>query len=1018
MSNHSLATRPALPDPDLAADERRVDARAGSEPAVGVCIDGRFVLREHRGKGGMADVWLAKDRSLRAPVAVKILRVLDSETQQRFAAEAEVLANLRHPHIVQVLAAGRTGEGLPYLALEYLPGENLAERLRRRGPLPWRDVVEIGLQVAGALYALHEAGVIHRDVKPANIMLLDTASEQIAVKLIDMGVVKLSADWLRSQGENFTPVTPWRDTEVGQAVGTPGYMPLEAALVVPDPRMDVFALGVTLYELCSGKRPFDIAPPPPLNALNLEVPADLAAVVAAAIEIEADARTPGMPALMRALEAVRAAHSPTAATLLFDNRYELIELLGVGGKAEVYRAYHRLCARYVALKLLGKAARRDPEERLRFQREAEVLAAIDHPGVPRLHDASVAGEQPYIAMELAPGKPAVRYTREGERLRPIEAVKVGIALCRALAAVHARGVLHRDINMNNVMIGFEREPTVKLLDFGACELQDRYYAFNQRYPAPPEARGRLGTGGLEKLEWSAPEVRAGEGWSERSDVYSVGLLLYRLLTGRLPFKGKDRSKLVRLRENLPGATVELEAALLAALNPDPNARLGLDELTTRLTDIEDETSDSSMMLAPVLRARASPPREALTPTPSPPRLRSVARVAVPLALGLAAVVGPWFASAPAPAPAPAARSRGIGPRVIGPRGRRAPRRRAPRRRAPGVGPRVGPRVVGPRVVGERERPARRGAATCTRSAAAAPRRGPGRGDAGVATLRALGHGRGDARAEGRARRGELHGDRHHRRRRGRRGLHPRRPRRDPLQPVDDRDPDLQGHPAVTTGGALHLLLAAALAAPPAVVDPSACAADDLRCTGQAYVAAARASKSGTQRAQNLYVAHRAFLGLFDRSQDSRDLCRAHELIRQARKVPENRLGERIADSERETQSRMRSSGVECNRNKQSRTRPPVVAAVGPAAEPSPVLEALESSRALKQPRALESSRALEHPGRSNHPGRSSPPRRSSCSRCRARTRRGPCAHPRAPRREWPLARRSSTVHSLPPRDPY
>jgi len=164
---------------------------------------------------------------------------------------------------------------------------------------------------------------------------------------------------------------------------------------------------------------------------------------------------------------------------------------------------------------------------------------------------------------------------------------------------------------------------------------------------------------------------------------------------------------------------------------------------------------------------------------------------------------------------------------------------------------------------------------------------------------------------------------------------------------------------VTTGGALHLLLAAALAAPPAVVDPSACAADDLRCTGQAYVAAARASKSGTQRAQNLYVAHRAFLGLFDRSQDSRDLCRAHELIRQARKVPENRLGERIADSERETQSRMRSSGVECNRNKQSRTRPPVVAAVGPAAEPSPVLEALEPSRALKQPRALESSRALE-----------------------------------------------------------
>lgn len=660
MSNHSLATRPALPDQDLAANERRTDASEGAEPGVGVCIDGRFVLRERRGKGGMADVWLAKDRSLRAPVAVKILRILDPETQLRFAAEAEVLANLRHPHIVQVLAQGRTGDGLPYLALEYLPGENLAERLKRAGPLPWRDVVEIGLQVAGALQALHEAGVIHRDVKPANIMLLDTASEQIAVKLIDMGVVKLSADWLRSQGANFTPAKPWRDTEVGQAVGTPGYMPLEAALAAPDPRMDVFSLGVTLFELCTGKRPYDIAPPPPLNALNPEVPADLSAVIAAAIEVEADARTPGMPELRRALAAVRSAHPRAASTLLFDGRYELIEVLGVGGKAEVYRAYHRLCARYVALKLLGKAARRDPEERLRFEREAQVLAAIDHPGVPRLHDASVAGEQPYIAMELAPGKPAVRYTREGERLRPIEAVKVGLALCRALAAVHARGVLHRDINMNNVMIGFEREPTVKLLDFGSCELRDRYYAFDQRYPAPPEARGRLGTGGLEKLEWSAPEVRAGQPWTERSDVYSVALLLYRLLTGRLPFRGKDRGKLVRLRDNLPTASPELESALLAALNPDPELRLGLVELTDRLTDIEEETSDSSMSMAPARPARASPPRETTAPISSPPvRLARTAFVAVPLALAVItlATVSLWRTQEPVePAPRQAAQT--------------------------------------------------------------------------------------------------------------------------------------------------------------------------------------------------------------------------------------------------------------------------------------------------------------------------------------------------------------------------
>jgi len=244
-------------------------------------------------------------------------------------------------------------------------------------------------------------------------------------------------------------------------------------------------------------------------------------------------------------------------------------------------------------------------------------------------------------MELAPGKPAVRYTREGERLRPIEAVKVGLALCKALAAVHARGVLHRDINMNNVMIGFEREPTVKLLDFGSCELRDRYYAFDQRYPAPLEARGRLGTGGLEKLEWSAPEVRAGQPWTERSDVYSVALLLYRLLTGRLPFRGKDRGKLIRLRDNLPTASPELESALLAALNPDPEARLGLVELIDRLTDIEDEASDSSSMssITPAPRAaRASPPRERTAPSPRPAWPRRAAFVAAPLALTVTVVM--------------------------------------------------------------------------------------------------------------------------------------------------------------------------------------------------------------------------------------------------------------------------------------------------------------------------------------------------------------------------------------------
>lgn len=168
-----------------------------------------------------------------------------------------------------------------------------------------------------------------------------------------------------------------------------------------------------------------------------------------------------------------------------------------------------------------------------------------------------------------------------------------------------------------------------------------------------------------------------------------------------------------------------------------------------------------------------------------------------------------------------------------------------------------------------------------------------------------------------------------------------------------------------SGGAVHLLLVAAMAAPPVVPDPSACAADDFRCLGTAYVAAARAAKTGDARAQSLYSAHRAFLRLFDRSQDGRDLCQAHELIRQARKIPGSPLGPRLLDSERETLSRLRSSGVDCGVGRAKRSRRPI--ATSEPLPPTPVSAPPESAPAEAPPPELapvptaNSSRAAKRP---------------------------------------------------------
>ena len=206
----------------------------------GQTLGGRFEVLRRVGKGGMGVIYIAMDRELPSRAAVKVLSSRKTGAEMRFAEEIAILANVRHPHLVAVLGAGHSAGGLPYLAMEYLEGENLEERLEG-GALPWREAVELAIQVTGALTALHAAGVIHRDVKPSNVMLVESSTGQRVAKLIDLGVAKtLPALWERHR---VGPQPARHQTEVGRVVGTAGYQPPEAGLAPPDPRLDVYALG-------------------------------------------------------------------------------------------------------------------------------------------------------------------------------------------------------------------------------------------------------------------------------------------------------------------------------------------------------------------------------------------------------------------------------------------------------------------------------------------------------------------------------------------------------------------------------------------------------------------------------------------------------------------------------------------------------------------------------------------------------------------------------------------------------
>lgn len=216
-----------------------------SEP--GITLGDRYLLGEVIGRGGMADVHRATDQLLHREVAVKVLReTTDNDSdRRRFTAEATTLARLNHPHLVMVMDAGITAEQ-PYLVMELVEGETLGQSAQsaQGGPLPVEQVTRVGAQVADALAYAHAAGVVHRDVKPGNVLLGSDGRARLA----DFGIARLIGDTVRH-------------TRTGHAIGTPAYLsPEQVRGDEVTPAVDVYSLGLVLLEALTGERAFPGSP--------------------------------------------------------------------------------------------------------------------------------------------------------------------------------------------------------------------------------------------------------------------------------------------------------------------------------------------------------------------------------------------------------------------------------------------------------------------------------------------------------------------------------------------------------------------------------------------------------------------------------------------------------------------------------------------------------------------------------------------------------------------------------------
>jgi len=550
----------------------------GSPPRI---IAEHYRLDRELGRGGMATVFLCTDLRDGREVAFKVLspEFANTVTRERFLREVAFVSQLDHPSIPKVIEAGVVGED-PFYVMTYVAGLSLRERLDRDKVMPVDEAVRIAREIVKPMAYAHERSIVHRDIKPDNILL---SNDEVFV--LDFGIARA----VIASGDD-------RLTRTGLVVGTPLYMSPEQAMGdrKVDARSDIYSLGCVLYEMLSGGPAFTGVSPQilmyrrvsstarPLREVRPEVSEELERVVSKAMAKEPDDRWQTAEQFSEALG--RASRSETASAppaakddLLeqlkssFAGTYDVREEMKGGGMSRLFLAMDPELGRRVVIKILPPELT-SPMMLARFRRESEVTARLQHPHILPVISAGVRDGFAHYVMPFFEGE-SLRGRLEREKRLPIaDGIRLLREVTAALSYAHKQGVVHRDIKPENILI---LDDHAVVADFGIASALGG--------GADASAERLTGTGmSLGTVGYMAPEQALGEkDVDARADIYAVGIVGYEAFAGSPPFTGateqavlvahltRDAVRLDDLREDTPAVVCE---AIKKAMQKDPAAR--------------------------------------------------------------------------------------------------------------------------------------------------------------------------------------------------------------------------------------------------------------------------------------------------------------------------------------------------------------------------------------------------------------------------------------------------------------